>query len=59
MTKGGQLFFEFIWVLKDKKYLFFLAENLSEMLNSRHSNTLENIKKEISKFKVQKDILKR
>lgn len=40
----GQLFFEFIRVLRDKKPLFFLAENVSGMLASRHSNALENIK---------------
>ncbi len=40
----GQLFFEFIRVLRDKKPLFFLAENVSGMLASKHSNALENIK---------------
>ncbi|MCB4748755.1 MAG: DNA cytosine methyltransferase [Sulfurovum sp.] len=40
----GQLFFEFIRLLKDKKPLFFLAENVSGMLASRHSAALENIK---------------
>jgi DNA (cytosine-5)-methyltransferase 1 len=40
----GQLFFEFIRVLRDKKPLFFLAENVSGMLASRHTNALENIK---------------
>jgi len=40
----GQLFFEFIRVLRDKKPLFFLAENVSGMLASRHGNALENIK---------------
>ena len=41
----GQLFFEFIRLLRDKKPLFFLAENVSGMLASRHSQALENIKK--------------
>ncbi len=41
----GQLFFEFIRLLKDKQPLFFLAENVSGMLASRHSAALENIKK--------------
>ena len=41
----GQLFFEFIRVLRDKKPLFFLAENVSGMLASRHSEALANIKK--------------
>ncbi|MDD2653259.1 MAG: DNA cytosine methyltransferase [Sulfurimonas sp.] len=40
----GQLFFEFIRVLRDKKPLFFLAENVSGMLASRHSEALQNIK---------------
>ena len=40
----GQLFFEFIRVLRDKKPLFFLAENVSGMLASKHSDALENIK---------------
>jgi len=40
----GQLFFEFVRVLRDKKPLFFLAENVSGMLSSRHSEALENIK---------------
>lgn len=40
----GQLFFEFIRVLRDKKPLFFLAENVSGMLAARHSEALENIK---------------
>lgn len=40
----GQLFFEFIRVLRDKKPLFFLAENVSGMLANRHSDALENIK---------------
>lgn len=41
----GQLFFEFIRVLRDKKPKFFLAENVSGMLATRHSDALENIKK--------------
>jgi len=43
--KRGQLFFEFIRILRDKKPKFFLAENVSGMLASRHSDALENIKK--------------
>ncbi|MCV6607509.1 MAG: DNA cytosine methyltransferase [Campylobacterales bacterium] len=42
--KRGQLFFEFIRVLRDKKPLFFLAENVSGMLARRHKDSLENIK---------------
>jgi len=40
----GQLFFEFIRLLQDKKPLFFLAENVSGMLANRHRDALENIK---------------
>ncbi|HFU76737.1 MAG TPA: DNA cytosine methyltransferase [Arcobacter sp.] len=43
--KRGQLFFDFIRILRDKKPLFFLAENVSGMLAGRHSKALENIKK--------------
>lgn len=42
--KRGQLFFEFIRVLADKKPKFFLAENVSGMELARHSHVLENIK---------------
>ena len=42
--KRGQLFFEFIRILRDKKPKFFLAENVSGMLAGRHSNALSNIK---------------
>lgn len=40
----GQLFFEFIRILKAKKPKFFLAENVSGMLLPRHSEALKNIK---------------
>lgn len=40
----GQLFYEFIRILEAKNPLFFLAENVSGMLASRHSNALEGIK---------------
>ncbi len=43
--KRGQLFFDFIRLLRAKKPLFFLAENVSGMLAGRHSDALENIKK--------------
>ena len=43
--KRGQLFFEFIRILRDKKPKFFLAENVSGMLASRHSEAINNIKK--------------
>lgn len=41
----GQLFFDFIRLLRAKKPLFFLAENVSGMLAGRHGGALENIKK--------------
>ena len=41
----GQLFYEFIRILRDKKPLFFLAENVEGMLAQRHSKALANIKK--------------
>lgn len=42
--KRGQLFFEFIRILKDKNPKFFLAENVSGMLAARHKDALDNIK---------------
>jgi DNA (cytosine-5)-methyltransferase 1 len=39
----GQLFFEFIRILKSKKPLFFLAENVSGMLHKRHRDALNHI----------------
>jgi len=45
----GQLFFDYIRILKDKKPKFFLAENVVGMLSSRHSEAVENIKNLFSK----------
>lgn len=42
--KRGQLFYDFIRILKDKKPLFFLAENVAGMLLPVHKQALENIK---------------
>lgn len=42
--KRGQLFYDFIRVLKVKQPKFFLAENVSGMLMSKHKEALENIK---------------
>lgn len=39
----GQLFYQYIRVLKDKKPKFFLAENVKGMMASRHSEAVENI----------------
>lgn len=41
----GQLFFEYIRILKDKQPKFFLAENVSGMLANRHSEAVQNILK--------------
>lgn len=41
--KRGQLFYDYIRILKDKKPKFFLAENVSGMLANRHSEAVENI----------------
>lgn len=43
--KRGQLFFEFMRILADKKPKFFLAENVSGMLLPTHKDALDNIKK--------------
>jgi DNA (cytosine-5)-methyltransferase 1 len=39
----GQLFYEYIRLLKDKKPKFFLAENVSGMLAKRHNEAVKNI----------------
>lgn len=41
----GQLFFDYIRILKDKQPKFFLAENVSGMLANRHSDAVRNILK--------------
>ena len=46
--KRGQLFFDYIRILKDKKPLFFLAENVSGMLQDRHRDALENFKRQFT-----------
>ena len=38
----GQLFFEYIRILKDKQPYFFVAENVSGMLANRHIKAVEN-----------------
>lgn len=42
--KRGQLFYEFMSILADKKPKFFLAENVSGMLLPTHKEALSNIK---------------
>lgn len=41
--KRGQLFFDYIRILKNKQPKFFLAENVSGMLSNRHSEAVQNI----------------
>lgn len=41
----GQLFYDYIRILKDKQPLFFLAENVVGMLSKRHETAVSNIKK--------------
>jgi len=43
--KRGQLFFEYIRLLKDKQPAFFLAENVSGILSPKHKEAFENILK--------------
>ena len=43
--KRGQLFYDFIRVLREKQPKFFVAENVSGMLSKRHENALVEIKK--------------
>lgn len=42
--KRGQLFYDFIRILSEKQPKFFLAENVSGMLISKHGEALEGIK---------------
>lgn len=44
--KRGQLFFEYIRILKEKEPLFFLAENVSGILLPRHKEAFESILQE-------------
>ena len=55
----GQLFFEFIRVIKDKKPLFFIAENVSGMLHKKHREALMYIVKqfEVSGYNVSFKLL--
>lgn len=41
----GQLFFEFIRILKEKQPKFFVAENVVGMLSATHNNAVKNILK--------------
>ncbi|EIJ41369.1 DNA-methyltransferase Dcm [Beggiatoa alba B18LD] len=46
--KRGQLFFEYIRILKEKSPLFFLAENVSGILLSRHQEAFQAILREFN-----------
>ena len=46
----GQLFFEYVRILKDKKPLFFLAENVSGILSKTHKPTFEKLLVEFQKI---------
>ena len=48
--KRGQVFLDYIRVIRDKKPLFFLAENVAGMLDSRHRESLKLIIKEFDKL---------
>lgn len=39
----GQLFYDYIRILRDKKPKFFLAENVSGMMSKRHTEAVNNI----------------
>lgn len=44
--KRGQLFYDYIRILKEKKPKFFLAENVSGILNPKHNKAFTSILKE-------------
>ncbi len=44
----GQLFFEYVRIIKDKQPLFFLAENVAGLVSRTHIDAFENI---VEKFK--------
>ncbi len=48
--KRGKVFFEHIRVIRDKQPLFFLAENVSGMLSTRHQQALSNLIEEFNKL---------
>lgn len=39
----GQLFYQYIRILKDKKPKFFLAENVKGMISKIHNDAVKNI----------------
>lgn len=57
--KRGQLFYEYIRILKDKQPKFFLAENVSGILHPKHSEAFNRILDEFrgAGYEVYKDLL--
>lgn len=57
--KRGQLFFEYIRILKDKQPLFFLAENVSGILHPRHTEAFARIIQEFgdAEYNVSHELL--
>ena len=57
--KRGQLFFEYIRILKDKQPLFFLAENVSGILHPRHTEAFSNIIKQFEEagYEISNELL--
>ena len=47
--KRGQLFFEYVRVIKDKQPRFFLAENVSGILHDLHSGSFQKLLEEFEK----------
>ncbi|MCC7571463.1 DNA cytosine methyltransferase [Candidatus Micrarchaeota archaeon] len=48
--RRGEVFFEYIRVIRDKQPLFFLAENVSGMLSKRHEKALTYLIEEFKKL---------
>lgn len=48
--RRGQVFLDYIRVIRDKQPLFFLAENVSGMLSSTHQDALTHLIKEFKKL---------
>ena len=55
----GRLFYEYIRILKDKKPKFFLAENVSGILQPKHANAFLEIIKEFQNigYQISKELL--
>ncbi|MBF0483690.1 MAG: DNA cytosine methyltransferase [Candidatus Omnitrophica bacterium] len=57
--KRGKVFWEYIRILRDKKPLFFLAENVSGMLHQKHGKAFNSILEQFSDagYNVKYDLL--